>query len=149
LGCLALVLLAGCGGAPQMDYSQVNLVSAGGVVTLDGQPLPAAVITFESADGQFSYAMTDSAGKYELQFDSDQAGVTPGPKTVRISTTRKLLALNAEDGAEAGEASEEGQTPSPSSSTGERVPAKYNQQSELNVEVSPDRTEFNFDLTSK
>jgi hypothetical protein len=147
---MALVLLAGCGGAPQMDYSQVNLVSAGGVVTLDGQPLPAAVVTFESADGQFSYAMTDSAGNYELQFDSDQAGVTPGPKTVRISTTRKILGLNAEDGAEAGEASEEeGQTPSPSSSAGERVPAKYNQQSELQVQVSPDRTEFNFDLTSK
>jgi hypothetical protein len=141
------LLLAGCSGAPQMDYSQVNLVAAHGVVTLDGQPLPAAVVTFESADGQFSYAQTDSAGKYQLQFDSNQAGVTPGPKTVRVSTTRKLLALNS---AEAGEPGEEKDGPpaSPSSSAAERVPAKYNQQSELTVEVSPDRTEYNFDLTS-
>jgi hypothetical protein len=30
----------------------------------------------------------------------------------------------------------------------ERVPARSNQQSELKVDVSPDRTEYNFDLTS-
>jgi hypothetical protein len=148
---LALAMMAGCSGTPQMDYSQVSLVSAHGVVTLDGQPLPAAVVIFESADGQFSYAMTSSHGEYELQFDSHQPGVTPGPKTVRISTTRKLLGLNASEGAEAGEANEEnkGQTLGPSSPAAERVPAKYNGQSELTVEVTPDRTEYNFDLVSK
>lgn len=143
-----LVLTAGCG-APEMDYSQVDLVSAGGTVTLDGQPLPGAVVTFENAEGQFSYGLTDDSGYYELQFDSVKEGVTTGPKTVRISTTRKILGLNADDteGGEVGEASEEGETASPAAAV-EKVPAKYNKNSELKADVTSGQSEYNFDLTS-
>ncbi|MCA9155807.1 MAG: carboxypeptidase regulatory-like domain-containing protein, partial [Planctomycetales bacterium] len=54
-------VLSGCGSAGA-DYSKVDLIQVSGTVTLDGQPLPKAVVTFETPDGQFSYAMTDSSG---------------------------------------------------------------------------------------
>ena len=50
-----------------------------------------AVVTFDGDDGQFSYGLTDAAGHYTLQFDSVKQGVKTGKKTVRISTTRKIL----------------------------------------------------------
>lgn len=131
-----------------MDYSSVGLVDAHGTVTLDGQPLAGAVVTFDSPDGTFSYAMTDADGSYALQFDSVMPGVAPGPKTVRISTTRKILGLNTDEG-EGGEASDEGAAATPASKEKEQVPAKYNCDSELSVEVTPDRTEYNFDLTTR
>ena len=86
--------LAGCGGP---DVKRVPLVRVRGVVTLDGTPLEKAVVVFESADGSFSYAETDSRGRYDLWFDSQTRGVTPGAKTVRISTNRRLLGLNSND----------------------------------------------------
>ena len=142
-----IALLAGCDSAPEMDYSLANLVKAGGTVTLDGKPLPNAVVTFEAPDGTFAYAMTDEAGDYELQFDSAMQGVTPGPKTVRISTTRRILGLNSDD-EHGGEIMEEGDN-SPAAATGqELVPPQYNRNSQLTVEVTPDKTDYDFDLKS-
>jgi hypothetical protein len=145
---LALVLAVGCSTEPRMDYSSVNLVDAYGKVTLDGQPLPSAVVTFETPDGQFSYGMTDASGEYSLQFDSAVSGVTPGAKIVRISTTRKILGLNADDGEgeQGSEAPSEDGAKAPAAE--ERVPAKYNKDSELKIEVTPGQREYNFDLTS-
>uniref|UniRef100_A0A7C4QRJ3 Carboxypeptidase regulatory-like domain-containing protein n=1 Tax=Schlesneria paludicola TaxID=360056 RepID=A0A7C4QRJ3_9PLAN len=137
-----LLLLAGCGGT-QADYSQLKLVPAGGRVTLDGQPLVGAVVTFDAEDGQFSYGLTDSDGSYKLQLDSVQAGVTPGKKIVRISTARKILGLNTAEGG--GGESEDAEAAERSA---ERVPPRYNSQSELTVEVTPSQTQYNFDLTT-
>ena len=137
---LVLPAVAGCYRAPHMDYSTVNLVQAHGAVRLDQQPLAQATVVFEAPDKQFSFATTDAAGKYALQFDSAQRGVAPGPKIVRIRTTGPI-------GEEAESIAEEGTTP-PAAAV-ERVPARYNRQSELKVDVSPDRNEYNFDLTSK
>ncbi|MBC7818331.1 MAG: carboxypeptidase regulatory-like domain-containing protein, partial [Planctomycetaceae bacterium] len=95
-GC-CLLWLAGCGVAPSPNYAKVNLLSVSGAVTLDGNPLPEAVVTFDSEDGQFSYGLTDSGGRFSLRFDSVKSGATPGKKTVRISTTRKILGLNTEE----------------------------------------------------
>ncbi|WP_164101588.1 transthyretin-like family protein [Candidatus Laterigemmans baculatus] len=148
LAVTAAVSLTGCDTTPRMDYSSVGLVDAEGTVTLDGQPLPGAVVTFDSPDGTFSYGLTDADGYYELQFDSDMQGVTQGPKTVQISTTRKILGLNTDDGSEAEEVSEEEGSAAPTSSESEKVPAKYNKDSELTVEVTPDQTEYDFDLKS-
>lgn len=141
---LSVSLLAGCGGPPTADYSGLNLVNVSGTVKLDGQPLPSAVVTFDQPDGQFSYGMTDSNGSYSLQIDSHQKGVTPGEKIVRISTTRKILGLNATEGGEGDPANAK-----PKDSAGEKVPAKYNKASELKVTVAPDKAQHDFDLTSK
>ncbi|MGE3775704.1 MAG: carboxypeptidase regulatory-like domain-containing protein [Pirellulaceae bacterium] len=147
--CAAAVLgCTGCDGTPQMNYDSVDLVPVYGKVTLDGKPLPEAVITFEGSDGQFSYALTDANGEYRLQFDTVEQGATPGAKTVRISTTRKILGLNAEEGEQEEGAQGEGPAVKPGPS-GEKVPARYNKKSELHVQVAADKTEFNFELVSR
>ncbi len=95
------VLLAGCSATNEVDYGKVDLIQAGGTVTLDGTPLASAVVTFDNPEtGTFSYARTDGTGKYTLQFDTEKSGVTPGQKIVQISTARTILGL---DGEEAGE----------------------------------------------
>ncbi|MDZ4685979.1 MAG: carboxypeptidase-like regulatory domain-containing protein [Planctomycetaceae bacterium] len=132
-------LCIGCG-RPAANYSSLELVNATGTVTLDGQPLSEAVVTFDAPDGQFSYGLTDSSGGYSLQIDSQKRGVTPGEKTVRISTTRKILGLNATEG--------ESDPASPGASAGEKVPAQYHKDSELKVSVSSDKTRYDFDLKS-
>lgn len=146
-GC-CLLYLVGCGVAPSPSYAKVTLLSVSGTVTLDGKPLPDAVVTFDAADGQFSYGQTDSGGRFALQFDSVKSGATPGTKTVRISTTRKILGLNTEE--EGGEESggENAAAKSAARPT-ELVPARYNKKSELSVEVTPDKTHFEFPLMSK
>lgn len=161
---ITLLLATGCSATNEIDYGKVNLVSAGGNVMLDGQPLAAAVITFEDPEtGTFSFARTDSSGDYTLQFDSQENGVIPGKKIVEVSTVRNVLGLAGEDGEEEGEPpSEEGEssgeeTESTGESSDERVgqtgkseavPACYNKESKLTVEVTPSTTTFNFDLKS-
>lgn len=139
----SLAALLGCSGAPQANYGLLNLVDAYGTVTLDGKPLPDAVVTFDAKDGQFSYGLTDSRGRYTLQIDSVKRGVTPGRKTVRISTSRKILGLNSsEEGSGGGEGASE------SEPAKELVPDKYYKKSELTAEVSASNTTFNFELKS-
>lgn len=138
--CLMAWFCLGCGG-PAADYSSLKLVNATGTVKLDGQPLPDAVVTFDAPDGQFSYGLTDSGGRYSLQIDSEMRGVTPGEKTVRISTTRKILGLNASEGESEGD-------PAGAKASAEKVPTKYNKDSELKVTVTPDKTQYDFDLKS-
>lgn len=148
---LSAAALVGCG-PPSADYSKVDLVPVSGTVTLDGQPLAQAVITFENPDnGMFAYALTNASGGYELQFDSVKKGCTPGSKIVRISTTRSIPGLTPEAGEvgdgegeeESGE--EEGAAPARRQ---ERVPAAYNRESTLQVEVSSGSRTHDFDLTS-
>ena len=141
------ILAAGCGG-PKADYSKVSLVQVGGTVTLDGGPLADAVVTFEDENGQFSYALTDSAGRYRLRFDSVMNGVTPGHKLVRISTARRIPGLNDAGGGEAGEERGESADDAPRKGPTERVPSRYNQQSELRADVSAATTTQDFTLTS-
>lgn len=142
-----LMWLSGCSATNDIDYGSVDLVSVSGSVALDGKPLTGAVITFEDpANGTFSFARTDSDGEYTLQFDSQMDGVIPGKKTVQISTTRNVLGLKGEEGVEEGESSsEEGDTPKAAE---EAVPACYNKESKLTVEVTSSTTTFDFDLKS-
>jgi hypothetical protein len=77
--------LGGCDHTSQItDYSSLGLVSVCGHVFLDDVPLAAVDVIFESEDQTWSYATTDSLGWYQLQFNSEQNGVLPGPKTVRV-----------------------------------------------------------------
>lgn len=142
-GMVVALFTIGCG-KPEADYSLVDLVPGRGAVTLDGQPLADAVVIFEDlTDGTFSYGLTDAAGQYELQFDSKMRGVKTGKKVVRISTTRKLVGLNAKPGQE-----EEGEEVSASAGAGvEQVPDRYHRNSELTVEVTSESGDFHFDLT--
>lgn len=145
--CLVLlaVLMAGCDSKPSSNYGSLGLVSVGGRITLDGQPLAKAVVSFDDADGTFSFAQTDSSGYYRLKFDSEMLGCKPGKKTVRISTTRKILGLNSsEEGGETSSDEQAAKTEPPK----ELVPAKYYKKSELTADVTASNRSFNFELTS-
>lgn len=113
-----------------MDYSKAGLVKVGGMVRFGGEPLAGAIVLFENPEnGTFSYARTDQAGRYSLMFDSVQAGVTKGPKKVRIKTAGSL----GED--------------DPGALSGpERIPARYNADSSLTVDVTGDSSATDFDL---
>lgn len=136
--------LCGCSTTNSIDYGKVTLAQVSGTVSIDGQPLAGTVITFEDpTNGNFSFARTDSTGKYTLQFDSDVDGVTHGKKIVRLSTTRNILGLRGEESREEGEQpSESGEKPQQ-----EAIPDCYNKDSKLTVEVTGS-AEISFDLKS-
>lgn len=149
MGLLSLFVTSfccGCSTAPQSDYGALELVQATGTVTLDGEPLPDAVVTFEAEDGQFAFGLTDDSGRYQLQLDSVKKGVTTGTKVVRISTTRKILGLNSE---EDGDQEGPGEGKSKQNFNKELVPDAYNRNSDLKVEVTPNETVHDFDLKTK
>jgi hypothetical protein len=145
-------LVCGCGQAGP-DYGSLGLCSVQGTVTLDGTPLEKALVLFEAADETFSYGLTDGSGHYELMFNSRQLGAMKGGKIVRIWSSRGIPgaseAGSGEEGAEPDEATdgtEEGAAAKPVEA--ERVPAKYNRQSELTATVEKESETFDFDLRS-
>lgn len=130
-------LLPGCAGRP-VDYRSLGLVPVSGVVTLDGQPLAGAAVLFESAERSFSSGTTDKAGRYQLSYSSEQRGVKPGRKTVRIRT-RPVATEEPTDGGRS-----EGTAPNP-----ERIPACYNVRSILSADVDARHRTFDFALKSR
>jgi len=125
-GCM-LLAIAGCGGS---DCFPVT-----GRVTLDTAPLPDAAITFmpESEEGTAAFGWTDEEGNYRLERDLDEFGTTAGTYRVRISTYQ--------------EGNDQDDPPIPP--VPERVPAEYNINSKLTVEVKAEENVFNFDLVSQ
>lgn len=121
-------VFAGCGpGGPE-------IASVEGRVTLDGEPLANAAIVFIPEDGRPAGATTDKDGHYVLNFTEGRSGAIPGKNLVRVTTVRD--AGETEDG-----------TPIPASP--ERIPMKYNAQSELSFDVKPgEKNVANFDLKS-
>ena len=114
---------SGCGGTD-------GLATVTGRVTLDGQPLESAFITFTptGAVGTPTFGKTDSDGNYEMQFSDTEAGGFVGENKVTITTA---------------DIAPPGMPPTP-----ERVPLIYNKNSDLVRTVEPGHNEFNFDLES-
>jgi hypothetical protein len=128
---IVTLVLSGCA---KDGYSELGLVEVTGTVTLDGQPLPGAKVSFEGDDKRTAIGITNANGKYDLMYDSETRGTMPGPKTVRITT--------ADVDVEGGGAGE-GTAP-----VKESIPARYNQKSELKADVSSANRTFDFDLKS-
>jgi hypothetical protein len=126
---LAVMAMPGC---TRDGYSELGLVEVTGRITLDGQALPGAKVSFESDDKRTATAITDSAGQYKLMYDSQTPGVTPGIKIVRIT----LADTDVEGGG-----TSEGATVKV-----ESIPPRYNRQSELRADVSQSKRTFDFDL---
>ena len=151
---LTIICFAGCDTSPGIDYSKVELVSVSGKVTLDGNPVPYAVVTFESVDTvSFSGGVADESGYYELRFDTNKMGVPPGKKLVQIGTARKILGISSDS--EAGDAAAEesgdgepGDDLREQASRVEAVPECYHKDSKLFVTVDDSSSVFNFDLKS-
>ena len=119
----SVLMLAGCGG--NSDVPDLGRVT--GVVTLDGQPLSGAQVTFSPESGRPSNAETDKDGSYSLQFTADEAGAILGKHTVKIAT-----AVDGRDDPKT-----------------ERVPSRYNSKTELTAEVKEGKNTLDFELSSK
>jgi hypothetical protein len=126
----ALIFLSsfvlGCGG----DTPPLGLVT--GTVTLDGKPVEGAAIQFEPVSSGLptAFGRTDAAGKYELWYSRGNKGASLGEAIVRIQAFQ-----------DANEDSGQKKRP-------EIIPAKYNAQSDLKVEVKRGAQTHNFDLKS-
>lgn len=122
-------LLSGCGGASS-PYQPVT-----GAVKFQGQPIDEGSIQFCTAGAQpvVVGGSMIRGGKYELP---QTHGLAPGSYVVRITSPERIA--NTE------KSSTEMMAPF---RTRERIPAKYNTESELKIEVHADkRAEFDFDL---
>lgn len=129
---VGLWMVSGCG------PSGPKLVDVTGTVTLDGKPVPSAIVTFnpDFPGGSNSLAKTDANGKYRLEFSQDRKGALVGKHLVEI-TTKKMSASDMPD-------------------TGETVvndyvaiPAKYRKRGALTVEVTDRANVIDFPLESK
>ena len=123
---LAMALLAGCVGS---DGPELAIVS--GIVTLDGSPLKEAFVTFVPESGRPSYGGTDETGYYELVYTEAKRGAVPGSHTVRVSTQR---GADPDNGVKA---------------QSERIPKKFNVQSQLKKTVEAGSNTIHVELTSK
>lgn len=129
-----LLLAVGCFGSDK-------IVPVSGVVTLDGQPLSGAVVGFEPIAqegaleaGYGSYAKTDNEGRYALRHLQEGDGALVGQHRVSVSTV----------------VGKEGPNGEILGLTKERVPSRYNNNTELVIEVPPGGTdEANLELRSK
>ena len=124
---VGLALVAGCG------RDSGNLGRVTGKVTLDGQPLPNATVVFSpKTAGTQSLALTNANGEYSLLYSSHNRGAEPGEHRVTIST----FTGGDPDGAP------------PVAKVAERVPYKYNLQSQLQATVNRGRNTIDFGLAT-
>jgi hypothetical protein len=93
--------------------------------------LEGAIVQFQpvASDGSPSAGKTDSRGRYELMHSFTTPGVMPGEHMVTIRTA---AAYYDDEGSDARQT--------------ERVPAKYNSQTELRRTVEPGRNTIDFEL---
>jgi len=129
----------GCGGGSKYDMASVS-----GTVTLDGKPLGNATVLFSpvasggSDAGPSSTGVTDATGRYTLKSGEGVEGAVVGKHQVRITT---VTDTGEASGTDDDIYSEEGNT--------EKLPARYNSQTSLSIDVPAAGTEAaNFDTTS-
>lgn len=123
LSILSILVLSGCGSSSGETLPELGLVT--GKITLDGQPLPEAMVTFQpSSGGAMSSGATDESGIYEIFFNTETPGAVIGTHKISISKP---------DG-EAGP---------------DLVPMKYNFQTTLTADVAAGENVHDFKLTSK
>jgi hypothetical protein len=119
-----MVSLVGCGG-------NSNIGKVTGKVTLDGQPVSDATVVFSpTKGGSPSNARTDSQGVYTLSYTRSEKGAEIGQHQVRITTFQHADA----------------DSEPPILAVPEKIPAKYNSQSELKVNVESGDNTHDFEL---
>jgi hypothetical protein len=132
-----LVAIWGCG-----DGSNFAVAPVSGTVTLDGNPLADATVSFQPVAqtddglaGELSVGKTGADGKFTLKTTNDQDGAVVGQHVVRITTAQWKN-------------SDESDNPDQIQASEEILPTKYNSQTELEFEVPVGGSqEANFTLT--
>ncbi|WP_437222196.1 carboxypeptidase-like regulatory domain-containing protein [Planctomicrobium sp. SH661] len=133
--CLCMVIVTGVamtlGCGSNADIPELGRVS--GTVTLDGQPLPEATVSFNPVEnGRSSMATTDSQGHYELSYTLESKGALIGQYNVHVSTFQQG-----------------GDDPGDPPGVPEKVPQKYNKPGLLVKDVLAGTNVINIELTSK
>ncbi len=153
------LMLTGCAGPGDADYAKLNLVDITGTVMVDGVPVEGVEVRFEDNPFQYSFGVTDSSGNYKMMLNNRKSGVTPGSKKVRFVPKSGGSEAAASDAASAipqegddGEARETAdgeviEIAKDGAGSG-KVPACYNSDPKISVEVSKSTTKFDFDLKS-
>ena len=143
---LCLGTLVGCGGS--------GMISVEGIVTLDGEPVAEAALSFTGPDGQVSAGTTDASGKFSLE-------AAPGTNQVAVVKTKSsvdqadLTAAPSQEQEEEGAAEEMGDEMPDIEVTDSDIewiiPTKYAnvRTSGLTIEVSKGMDPAKFDLTSQ
>ena len=142
--CVPLLIaatLAGCGG------SDLELAEVQGVVTLDGKPLPNAVLTFTpKEEGPSGVGKTNAEGEYQLM-TATKLGAVPGEHTVSIIAVPEPAPVDPSAGHGHGDGS--GRTGSSSNFKPPpvpKIPARYNAQTELTETVESGSNTIDFAL---
>ena len=119
---IAIAPLTGCVGTN--DRPKLGTVT--GKVTLDGQPLAGAGVSFQPQELRASLGYTDKQGRYELTYLRDIKGAAVGTHQVRID-----------------------RMPQTEGAPVKHLPARYNRETELTREVTPGSNVVDFELTSE
>lgn len=80
MGCLLFAIGCSSDGPELADVS--------GTVTVDGKPVPNAVLTFIPTGGTTSYGKTNVQGKYKMMFTDTKSGAMVGTHKVEIDVKR-------------------------------------------------------------
>ena len=123
----AIMSLVGCGGEKLPGLGRVE-----GTVTMDGKPVPEAMVWFEPSNGKTAAAIgqTDAEGHYELFFSRGHKGANVGENLVKITTFREI---SDESGNQVRK---------------ETIPARYNVKTELKADVKRGTNKLDFELKS-
>lgn len=137
---MLIAMQVGCTSSDQPELGQVR-----GTITLDGMPLTGVAVVFQPDNGRPARGMTDAEGKYELTYIRQTKGTKVGSNRVEIAPSEEgEEAADVETGDEAPQSAPVNAKPGKP-----LVPARYNTQSELKVDVQPGENTFDFQLESK
>ena len=109
--------------------------SVSGTLLVDGEPVEGLEMDFSPTEPELEgggTAYTDAQGAYEAHTSRHMEGIAPGKYVVRVMTGDQDYDYEDEDGE------------APAQRL--RIPAKYNSNSELIVEVTGGKNVFDFDL---
>lgn len=115
------------GGAGCSREGVPELAEVTGVITLDGHPVPNAVVFFapEGRKGRTVLGVTGPKGEYSLQYAEGMPGASLGRHSVRISTA-------AADGSDR-----------------EKIPSRFSLKDSLFADVKAGTNTLDFDLESQ
>jgi hypothetical protein len=134
-GCLLAVCVVGCVGCSGRPKNVARKVS--GKVTLGGQPLPNASVTFTPTEGSPSFGLTDAEGKYNLVWGQQRGKRIEGAQIGEHSVTISTFQFGDPSAKQA-----KAEVP-------EKVPFKYREGPDrLKATVKSGANEINFDLES-
>lgn len=146
--CVVAVAMVGCDSGPPLG-------KVSGTVTMDGEPVENALVTFTPVEGgRSSSGTTDEQGKYTLGF-IDGPGALVGEHQVTVKSLPKAQQIDEElknmssDDPRYQEMMAAGAQAYNNAQTEETIPEKYNTNTTLQYEVTKGQNTIDLELTSE